>query len=672
MSAALIEQLSRNALLYLIAVLIASVALLYSFIPLWASAGVLLCVIWRLFIFTGKLSFPPTWVKVVCVCLCMTATLFQYRYTLALDMFVVILTLGFSLKLLEVYHKQAAQLLLYLAFFVLMTYLLFEQTLLTGVLSVLQTLLILSALVAIHSDSVMLQKHYLQPIKMSLLVLLVSLPLMAIVFVFVPRVSPFWVMPLQTQQAKTGMSDKMAPGDITRLANSPELVFRATFAGNMPPKQELYWIGFIFDDFDGREWKNECECNYIWVNTDELKMPQPIEKRKAYYQVILEPHGQRRAFALQDSFIQDKTLRSNNDRLFRFKKELVDKALYEASVFPPQPVKPLSVVEQKHYKRLPDGNPETRQLIQQWRNETGSDEALINRILDFYRASFKYTLTPQPLGQNSIDDFLFTTKEGFCEHFASSFVYMMRAAGIPARVVLGYQGGEINQDGNYIIVRQYDAHAWAEVWLNNQWVRVDPTNSVDPQRITSGFDVAFADSTVFKSPLSLNAYRHVNIINWFRLKLEYMDYAWSRWVIGYNEDAQRSLLFTLGLGSPLKMLLWVAGAFLTFFVSFFILLAFKDYRQRREHALTTRYRQLCLSYEKLGFKRRLEETPLTYAGRIVQANLPWANEFLMLSQQYSDWVCGAPFSNMKERRLWWACFRLQGQLLGGRLKIEIK
>jgi transglutaminase-like putative cysteine protease len=659
-----LTQLSRTALLYILAVLVTSIGLMYKNIAGWITIVALVCVVWRLFIFSGKLSFPPSWLKGLLVFFSMIGAFFQYRYSLSLDVFVSILMLGFSLRLLEVYHKQAAQMLLYLAIFVLMTYLLYEQTLVAGIFTLCQMLLIVAALIAVNSNADSLNQYFFQPVKKASLVLLIALPLMTAIFLFMPRLNPLWNMPLQAQQAKTGMSEQMSPGDITHLINSPDLVFRATFTGSIPPRNELYWQAFVFDEFDGRQWKNNCECNYTWINTTKVSLPESSQMSLWQYQIMLEPHGNHWLFALPNTYIQDDRIRTNGDNLFRARREVVDKMAYEARVFSKLNTQVLSAADINRYKKLPKlCNPQARKLAEMWRLQYTQDKEIVDKALNLYRDSMRYTLTPPALGADSIDDFLFVTKAGFCEHYASSFVFLMRAAGIPARVILGYQGGEINTQNNYVVVRQYDAHAWAEVWLSGRgWVKIDPTAAVNPERIEVGFDAVFANSAALNSPLNLNAYRNINMLNLLRLKLDYMDYAWSRWVVGYNANLQNNLLARLGLTSPLRMVMWIVMLSVICFAMFIVFLWMGDRREQYEHPLTSRYRKLISAYERLGVRRSLSETPLQFSESVHSKRLLYSHEFNEVSLKYNEWFCCNQKNSQFERALKYQCLYLQIRL----------
>jgi hypothetical protein len=237
-----------------------------------------------------------------------------------------------------------------------------------------------------------------------------------------------------------------------------------------------------------------------------------------------------------------------------------------------------------------------------------------------------------------VDDFLFRTRTGFCEHFASSFVFLMRAAGIPARVAVGYMGGEINEQERYVTVRQYDAHAWAEVWFpDSGWMRVDPTAAVSPDRIDLGFLGAYSNDSVFASAAGLTAFHNVSVFNKIRLEMDRFDYLWSRWVLGYQSDEQQQLLSRLGLVSPFRLAIFVAGFLVVVFVLFCTYLYWRDLWSVNQHPATLRYRQLCHAYAMLGVERMPVETPMQYAEKISLACLPYADQFEVASRQYYEW-----------------------------------
>lgn len=637
------SQLSRPALLYFFSAFASCASLLAAFMPWWFLPVAGSCLLWRFLVFTGRLSFPSLWVKSALVVLSAVALFLQYGFSISLDVFVMLLLLGFSLKLLELYYRDDAQILLYLSFFVLMTVFLFDQTPVYVLLVFIAALLVLAAMVAIQSADNALQQQRFQPLRRAGLVFVLAMPVMLFMFVVMPRLPPLWAMPLQKQQqAKTGMSDSMTPGDIASLARSGDLVFRASFPDGVPDRRNLYWYGLVLDHFDGLSWTESCrDCRENWLRTDRL--PVKIDAGKAY-QVILEPHGNRWLYTLNPSWINDPSVWVSPDNIFRYDRNVDQTEFFQARYIAPVVPSRHVLNDKRKYLALPTGgNPQSRALAQQWVSGNADARAIIKTALAFFHESFSYTLQPPVLGEQRIDDFLFATRRGFCEHFASSFVFLMRAAGIPARVVVGYMGGEIHEPDHYVVVRQYDAHAWAEVWLPDAgWTRIDPTAAVAPERIELSFADAYAGNPDFAVNAGLGVFRRVSFLNSLRLQFDRFDYLWARWVLGYEGDQQERLLKHLGLLSPLRIAAWGGGGVVLVFVLLCIYLYWREWWLSHEPPATRRYRQLCHAYALCGVERLPADTPLQYAGKIVASGLPGADVFSEVSQQYYYWIYCSP------------------------------
>jgi transglutaminase-like putative cysteine protease len=644
-----VEQLSRPALLYLLAVLVSSCLLLLDYMAVWLLAVGGMCVIWRFLAFTGRCSLPGRlWKTLLVLAMCVGIGL-QHRTGVSLDVFVSLLLAGLSLKALEVYHLRDARLFLYVAVLVVMAYLLYAQGFLPAVFGFMQTLLIVAALVAIHTDVGKAGQGGFAPLRGGLLTMLFAIPVLLVLFVVMPRLPPLWAMPLQKAQAKTGMSDDMQPGDVNNLTRSAELVMRVTFNGDVIPVSEMYWRGMLLDTFDGRSWRNACDCNYQWLQTGSGLAPvvQPD------HQIILQPHGQKWLFTLQDSRLYNKWVWGSSEGTFRYARDVRERLAY-AVWQKPAVTKQFNLTAEQRTRNtaLPQsGNMRARALAQEWRSASVEDADVVQKALDLYHASFTYTLQPPSLGKESVDEFLFGSRQGFCEHFAGSFVFLMRAAGIPARVVLGYQGGEIVSAERYVNVRQYDAHAWAEVWFEKRgWIRVDPTSAVAPERIELGFAGLFPESEALSTGFGLNAYRAGSLLNFVRMKLDYMDYIVARWVLDYDTRSQQSLLERLGLDSPLRLLAWFLGLAVFAFAVFLFYLQWRDRLARREAPLVVAYRRVCARYARGGVIRSPGETPCEYAQRVQAAGLREADSFQSYSQQFAD-ICYAPVPAVDEKNL---------------------
>lgn len=411
--------------------------------------------------------------------------------------------------------------------------------------------------------------------------LLHSVPLMILLFLVMPRIGSLWSIPLENHGQTTGVSDSMSPGDFSNLSRSGGVAFRATFDGELPKQEELYWRGLIFSDFDGRRWQpskdqlgTEGESWIRWgVDRNNSVAKNYADKneqalgRETSYEIILEPTQQRWLFSLMlatefKSASDEDIVQTTNQRLVAqdpIRQRMVytvDSSLYY-QVEPeslPGNVRDVNL-------RLPEGfNPVSVSLAKQWRAETGSDRAYIKRLMAFYNSRFVYTLEPPLLGKNTVDEFLWDTQQGFCEHYASSFVVMMRAAGIPARVVAGYMGGEYNSLENYYVIHQYDAHAWTEVWLQGEgWVRFDPTVAVAPERVRQSLGELQAN--MVENFWSLGRYRHLAFFNQLRMQWDALNYRWHKSVMGFDTRAQDQLLNNWLNGvTPLKLVLFVLGA----------------------------------------------------------------------------------------------------------------
>jgi transglutaminase-like putative cysteine protease len=314
-------------------------------------------------------------------------------------------------------------------------------------------------------------------------------PVMLLLFFLFPRVSgPLWGLPQDAFAAVTGLSDTMSPGSISQLSQSDAIAFRVKFDGSAPPRPQLYWRGPVFWQFDGRTWRA--------AGLPRLQRAVQFEALGASvdYEITLEPHNRQWLFALDLPARLPPNTRVTSDYILLSVPPIRSRMRYKLLSYPSY--RTTAGAEREDFRTATafprEVNPRAQNLAREWRRSLGNNEAIVRQAIDFLRAGkYGYTLLPPLLGMHTVDEFLFDTKEGFCEHFAGSFVFLMRAAGVPARIVTGYQGGEINLVDGYMVVRQTDAHAWAEVWLENRgWVRVDPTAAAVPLRVNAGIAAA--------------------------------------------------------------------------------------------------------------------------------------------------------------------------------------
>lgn len=389
-----------------------------------------------------------------------------------------------------------------------------------------------------------------------------TLPIVVLLFVFFPRMAPLWSVPLVSDRGTTGISDTMTPGSISDLAQSSERAFRAAFGGAIPVHRERYWRGLILDRFDGETWDQRDDAPF--VRPGRVALDGGIgELESNQYDVLMDATNQYWAFALENSVAVSDNVRVGPGDLFRFKRPADTSVRYRMAVEPAganlEGSTSLTDLDRRRYLQLPPtGNPRARALAEKMRQKTNGARELAQSILERFRFDeYFYTLRPPVMPENGIDNLLFDEKRGFCAHYASAAAFLLRAAGVPARVVVGYQGGEVVGKSEYVLVRQYDAHAWVEVWLSDAgWTRMDPTAAISPDRIESGLRDAMAEEGSFLANnwTSPQRYGDLAVVQWASLYLDRINYQWQRWVVGYQGQSQMDLMSRLPGGIGLREL----------------------------------------------------------------------------------------------------------------------
>ena len=614
------QQVPRNALVWMIICLFTLIAPHAERVPWWILAVYVLSAVWRILVYRGRWSFPGRAVKVLLTLSSFAGIYLSYGSLIGLEPTVALLLTAFALKLIELNSRKDAYVLLFLGYFICITEFLFTQDLLIVLYSILNVTLVTTALVALHRPG----EHQFnrKTIRLAGVMLLQAMPLMVVLFFMFPRIGPLWTVPAKSHTAKTGMSDFMKPGDISRLSQSADVAFRVQFDGDIPAQSELYWRGLVFSKLEEGAWRS---LHYYDVPAAERR-PQEVltSGNPLNYSIIMDPTQQNWLYSLRYAQAQRLGVMEAADfRLFLLV-PLEDKYMYSVRSWPEAMLEAeLSDWRRKTELRLPaKDNPQTRQLAQELRSGVASDGDFVNAVLHrFSTEPYVYTLQPEALpGDHPMDQFLFRTRRGFCEHYAYAFVVMMRAAGVPARVVAGYQGGEINPVNKTVIVHQFDAHAWAEVWLAGRgWVRVDPTAAVSPDRIEWGLEQALAEEGSFleNSPLSPLRYRSIAWVNLLRLRYDALTYRWQTWVVGFNSDQQFKLLQNVfGDISALKFAAVLLGGWALVLIPVTISLL----RRRDTHQLSPmdkQYLKFCNRLAGVGIEREPGETPgqLSYRAR---------------------------------------------------------
>lgn len=494
-----------------------------------------------------------------------------------------LLCFSYVLKAFELKARSDFYQLLLLGLFILASALIFRQDLVFSLISLVVLIFNLSILLHFFSS----QKSILNNIKVVSLLLAQSAVLGIILFLVFPRISPFWQMPL-AKSAETGLSDSVKPGDIANLARSNKLAFRASFMDNqLPNYSQLYWRAMVLEDYDGKQWtKSRLSLQQESVTSRKklnsaLKTDTKIttfdetitQVKPLTYQVILEPSFQKHLLALAPAVYKgnDNSIAPAVGYTFRSKTLITQAKPYELTSYLTATMS-LKLSDQSYSQNLDypvNSNPRLEQLALRLKQDLPDPESRAQAVLTMINTqNYFYTLQPPLLDNNSLDQFFFDTQKGFCVHYASAFTFIMRASGIPARMVTGYLGGEFNRQRNtdqgHLSVYQYDAHAWAEIWVQEKgWVRVDPTSAVNSERVNSGFsEQLLQERSLLNNDLfSLYQLRNIALLNMLRLKFDALDYQWTRWVIGFNSQQQYDLLKKwFGNKASWKLALIIAGS----------------------------------------------------------------------------------------------------------------
>jgi protein-glutamine gamma-glutamyltransferase len=577
-------------------------------VPLWLAAVAAAAFLWRAALAWWRRPLPPRWLLIL-VTLAGTAGVFvQYRTLFGQHAGVALLLVFMALKQLEARAPRDGLAVVLLAYFLTLAQF-FEDQSIPVAATMLATVLMATAALANLTDA---HGSPARLFRLAGTMLLQAVPFMLILFLLFPRVEgPLWGLPRDAYSGLTGLSDTMSPGAINNLVQSDAIAFRVQFDGPVPPKKEMYWRGPVLSLLDGRTWRQG-------IATLARELPYaPLPTSASYaYTVTLEPHNKPWLFALElPETLPAEAFRTSDFQLHA-KKPVRERLRYAMTsrTQVTQTDENNFVLAAAH--RLPAGlNPRTRELGVNLRAEESDPVRRVQRAIEFMRRQqLIYTSRPPLMAQHVADEFLFDHKRGFCEHFAATFVVLVRAADVPARVVTGYQGGERNPVDATWVIRQSDAHAWAEVWLEGRgWVRVDPTATSAPARIEENLAAAVPAG----DPLPFLAGHGLEWLRELRFRWWAINNGWNQWVLGFNPERQLEVLARLGMESPdwRKMTAWLAG--LTGLV-LLILAGMLLWRQPRLEPAQRQWQHATRKLEKRGLPRRAWEGPQDYAHRVAE------------------------------------------------------
>ncbi|TAN83538.1 MAG: DUF3488 domain-containing protein [Gallionella sp.] len=607
-------------------------------LPPWVSALCGMLLLWRAYLTYSGSALPGRRLLMLLSIASAGGIGLSFHTLFGREAGVALLILFTTLKLMELRAARDAMVLIYLACFIIITNFFYSQSIPTALYLFATLMVITTTWVQLQSPGIALEPR----LRIAATLLLQAVPLTLILFVLFPRVQgPLWGLP-QDAFASSGLDDKMSPGSLSRLILSDEVAFRVNYTGKPPRREQMYWRGPVLWNFDGSTWTPGKTAGAIAPQFTGLD--QAID-----YSVTLEPHNKTWLFALDMPDRISVPAGLTHDFQILAKEPVHDRLRYEVRSHLVYRANPREAEQQiQRALQLPPFNPRARQLASEWRANGANDAAVVNAALGYFnRQGFRYTLEPPLLSIHAVDDFLFETRQGFCEHYASAFVFLMRAAHIPARVVTGYQGGEFNDVGNYYIVRQSDAHAWAEVWLNERgWVRIDPTAAIAPARVQRGLSAALPDNAT----LPFMARNPPQWLLDLRLGWDTIANRWNQWVLGYNAERQFAFLSKLGMESVnwQKMALNMAAG-IGLVIALSALFMLRHLFVRQPDKVQKAWLKLCRKLAEAGLPRAAHEGAQDYAQRVAAARPDLADAIRDLAARYSALRYGAAQDEQAQR-----------------------
>ena len=653
---------SNNSLLWLMLGLTLGALPHFSFQPLWVSIIFLAMIGWRCMNSWRAWPLPTkrfSKLKFLQLSIAAIATLLllsSYGNLIGRDAGVALLTVMLALKVTEIRSHRDYYLSCFLGYFLVVTNFFYSQSIATAALMFIVVTIMTGCLISLNVPEQSLNSR--SKFKLASQMLLQAIPLMILLFIFFPRIAgPLWGLPNDAYSAKTGIDDSMTLGKISQLIASDEVAFRVKFTDDMPEQSALYWRGPILWHTDGRTW-TELEDTLQTSQAPTLTHSGP----EYHYTTTLEAHNNKWLFALDFPTTTPTVIKSHftQDGQLRSDETIKQRQQYELTSTPQFTFNSDDEPYLRQALQLPDNQHiRTKQLAQQWLKQTQDPLQLVQIALNhFNQRDFYYTLTPPQLVGDSIDSFLFESQRGFCEHYAASFTILMRAAGVPTRIVTGYQGGEINPVDQFFVIRQRDAHAWTEVWIKDRgWLRIDPTAAVSKDRIEQGMSTVMPLS--MRSPLFIsNSQNLAELWQKIRNNLDAIDNKWNQWILAYGPKLQKEFLSKLGMPSPnwQTMAIWLIAS-----ISFTLLTisAILFYHRQQSAPIIKLYKKFCKQAAQRGFKRENHEGPLDFGQRLKQHYPQQSNEIDQITQLYINLHYGKQSASIEELRHFIKHFRLQ-------------
>jgi transglutaminase-like putative cysteine protease len=598
--------------------------------PILVSLFLFAALAWRLLSLKFPRLQPGRWLLVATTLTGVFLIYSQHQTLIGRDAGVSLLSVMLVLKTLEVRKRRDLTVTVYIAYFIIVTQFLFNQSFL--LLVYLLVMLVGHTSLLMSIQRVTPPRSPLETYKRTFWITLQAVPIALILFVLFPRLThPLWHFGLDAS-ATTGLSDRVSPGTISQLIQSSEVVFRVKFDDAVPAPEQRYWRALVLWDTDGFSWFTDEDQPF------DQQMPRLLSTSEAVsYRVFLEPHRKRWLYALDLPLTAHSGAELTGDYLLRSKQRVIRALQYEGLSSTGYRLVGLSAEKRQRALKLGEGiTLRQRNLASSWQQNGNEAAAVVQQALDYFHDNpFVYTLNPPTYRANPVEQFLFDSREGFCEHYASAFTQLMRLAGIPARMVVGFQGGEFNRLGDYYTIRNSDAHAWSEVWIEQRgWVRIDPTASVAPERVRSTIRTGLGS---IGEPVRFigqqDGFFAVNLRN-VRMLLDAMEVNWERWILGYNREQQFGLMQLFGFQFMRHggWVLLVLG--LVFSVLGLITLRLLMQGRIKQGQTVRLYQKFCRRMAGIGLPRIAREGPLEYSRRTSQERPDLAPQIREITKLY--------------------------------------